>query len=185
MNVRTLCLAVLGCGDSTGYEIRKLVSDGHFSHFVDASFGSIYPALTRMEAEGLVVSREEQQAGKPNRKVYSITDAGREEFLVALSKPVQKDLFKSEFLLLAMCAELMKPDDLRRAIDMQMDYLKAEIENIDSAVQNVDLLGADWVGDYGRTCLTNNLEYIRNNRARLEEIAGTGLKAKGDLVAAE
>lgn len=175
MNVRTLCLAILGGGDATGYEIRKLVSDGHFSHFGDASFGSIYPALNKMENDGLVVSREEQQEGKPNRKVFSITDAGRQEFLVALSKPAQKDIFKSEFLLLAMCAELMQPAHVTRAIDMQIDYLKSEIAIIDSAVAEVDFAGADWVADYGRSCLAQGLNYIENNRARLEEIAGSGL----------
>ena len=185
MNVRTLCLAILGCGDSTGYEIRKLVSDGHFSHFGDASFGSIYPALNRMESEGLVTSREEQQDGKPNRKVYSITKAGRGEFIVALSKPAQKDIFKSEFLLLAMCAEMMQPDDLSRAIDMQIEYIKAEIENIDCVVREVHLLGTDWVGNYGRNCLTCSLNYINENRAALEAIAGTALNADPDVIAAE
>jgi len=185
MNVRTLCLAILACGESTGYEIRKLVSDGHFSHFVDASFGSIYPALTRMENEALVVSREEIQDGKPNRKVYSITEAGREEFLVALSKPAQKDIFKSEFLLLAMCAELMSVEHVVRAIDMQIAYLENELELIDSAVREVDFNGADWVADYGRTCLSSGLEYIRENRASLEKIAGSNLPNSPALLAAE
>lgn len=185
MNVRTLCLAILGCGDSTGYEIRKLVTDGHFSHFVDASFGSIYPALTRMEAEGLVNSREEQQEGKPNRKVYSITEAGREEFLIALSKPAQKDIFKSEFLLLAMCAELMRPEHVKRAIDMQIDYLNGELEIIETHMRNVDLKAAEWVGEYGRSCLTTGLNYIKQNREALEAIAGTSLPSDSPLLAAE
>ena len=185
MNVRTLCLAILGCGDSTGYEIRKLVTDGHFSHFVDASFGSIYPALNRMESEGLVISREEQQEGKPNRKVYSVTDMGREEFLIALSKPAQKDIFKSEFLLLAMCAELMAPQHVRRAIDMQIEYLNGELEIIETALRSVDLKGKDWVAEYGRTCLTTSLNYISENRAELEAIAGSSLQPDSPLLAAE
>ena len=185
MNVRTLCLAILGCGDSTGYEIRKLLSDGHFSHFGDASFGSIYPALARMEGEGLVVSHEQEQHGKPNRKVYSLTDAGRLAFVEALSKPHQKDLFKSEFLLLAMCAELMQPRDVRRAIEMQIDYLQSELDLIESAVQEVDFGGADWVADYGRVSLNASLDYIHKNRGQLEAIAGTGIQKAATPMAAE
>lgn len=185
MNVRTLCLAILNCEDSTGYEIRKLVTDGHFSHFVDASFGSIYPALNRMEAEDLVVSREEQQEGKPNRKVYSITPQGIEEFLSALSKPAQKDIFKSEFLLLGMCAELMKPEVLKTAVDRQIEYLRNELSIIDSQIREVDLAGADWVADYGRTCLHAGLAYIEGNRKHLEAVAGTGLNKSDQLEAAE
>lgn len=185
MNVRILCLAILGCGDSTGYEIRKHLSDGHFSHFGDASFGSIYPALTRMEGEGLVTSREETQVGKPNRKVYSVTDAGRQHFIEGLSRPHQKDLFKSEFLLLAMCAELMQPGDVCRAIDMQIGYLKSELELIDSAIEEVEFGGADWVADYGRVCLNASLDFITKNRAALEAIAGTGIGKSADPIAAE
>ena len=40
MNVRTLCLGVLSLGEATGYEIKKLL-ESRFSHFYDASFGSI------------------------------------------------------------------------------------------------------------------------------------------------
>ena len=44
MNVRTICLAILYDGEATGYEIRKLSVEGEYSYFIDASFGSIYPA---------------------------------------------------------------------------------------------------------------------------------------------
>lgn len=185
MNVRTLCLAILNCGDGTGYEIRKLVSDGHFSHFVDASFGSIYPALKAMEDDDLVVSREEYQEGKPNRKVYSITDSGREEFLTALTKPAQKDNFKSEFLLLAMCAELMEPRYVKQAIDRQITYLEEELATIDAEVREVDMIGAEWVANYGRACLGQGLDYIRKNRDQLESLAGTGLQKSKQMIAAE
>ena len=47
MNVRTLCLGVLQFGEATGYEIKKIVEEGMFNHFIEASYGSIYPALTR------------------------------------------------------------------------------------------------------------------------------------------
>ncbi|MEM7464992.1 MAG: PadR family transcriptional regulator, partial [Pseudomonadota bacterium] len=52
MNVRTLILAILNKQDASGYEIKKLSSEGRFSYFVDISFGSIYPTLARLEEEG-------------------------------------------------------------------------------------------------------------------------------------
>ena len=77
MNVRTLCLGILSLQEASGYEIKKDVEDGLFSHFIEASFGSIYPALTQLASEGYVTVREEEQTGKPDKKVYAITDAGR------------------------------------------------------------------------------------------------------------
>ncbi|MDD9910953.1 MAG: PadR family transcriptional regulator [Ahrensia sp.] len=185
MNVRTLCLAVLNCKEATGYEIRKLVTDGHFSHFVDASFGSIYPALARMESDGLVSSREEFQTGRPTRKVYEITDAGRAEFIEALHKPTQPDIFKSEFLLLAMFAEYVSREQVVSAIDAQADFLRSEIATIEEARQTVDLTGADFVAGYGRHCLSASLDYLNAHRAELEAIAGTSLNNGDGLIAAE
>ena len=78
MNVRTLCLGILSLQEASGYEIKKDVEDGLFSHFIDASFGSIYPALTQLAAEGYVTVREEEQTGKPDKKVYAITDVRAE-----------------------------------------------------------------------------------------------------------
>ena len=69
MNVRTLCLGVLTAGEASGYEIKKDIEEGMFSHFIDASFGSIYPALTQLAGEGLLTVRAEEQTGKPDKKV--------------------------------------------------------------------------------------------------------------------
>ena len=77
MDVKTLCLAVLSRRDATGYEIRKQFAKGPFAHFQKASLGAIYPALTRAAEEGLVTVTEEAQDGRPDKKVYSLTEAGK------------------------------------------------------------------------------------------------------------
>lgn len=41
MNVRTLCLSVLYEGEATGYDIRRMCTEGEFAYFIEASFGSI------------------------------------------------------------------------------------------------------------------------------------------------
>ena len=69
MHVTTLCLGALVFGDATGYEINKMFEDGPFSHFLDASYGSIYPALTRLTEEGLVTCKAEQQERRPDKNL--------------------------------------------------------------------------------------------------------------------
>ncbi|MEE8545632.1 MAG: PadR family transcriptional regulator, partial [Alphaproteobacteria bacterium] len=51
MDVRTLCLGVLSEGGASGYEIKKKLEQT-YRHFFQASFGSIYPALSRMTEDG-------------------------------------------------------------------------------------------------------------------------------------
>lgn len=167
MNGRTLCLAILNMGDATGYEIRKLSTEAEYSYFVDVSFGSIYPALNKLEQDKMVTCRLEAQQGKPARKVYSITDAGRREFLQALKIPPQQDLFKSEFLLLAMNAKLIDRQTMEIAIDQRLVYLKEELAIIDAAEGEEDHDGFCWVARYGRACFDASLKFLEENKHEL------------------
>ena len=174
MNVKTLCLAILYFEEASGYEIRKMSTGGRYSHFVDASFGSIYPALNRLENDGLVTYREETIAGKPSRKMYSITDAGRDFFLDSLYETPAKDVFRSEFLMIAMCAEFLPKQVITNAIEVRTTQLKAEIDHLRGFAENQKTTeGIRWAASYGMECMENSLRHLSKNRAELEELAGT------------
>lgn len=174
MNVKTLCLAILYFEEATGYEIRKMSTDGRYSHFVDASFGSIYPALNRLEKDGLVTFREEAESGKPNRKIYSITDTGRRYFLDSLNEKPAKDVYRSEFLMIAMCAEFLPKEVVTRAIDTRIKHLEDEINLLKGFAENKHSTeGIRWATGYGMDCMQNSLKHLTKNRHELETLAGT------------
>ncbi|QDG78072.1 PadR family transcriptional regulator [Labrenzia sp. PHM005] len=174
MSVRGLCLAILSFGDATGYEIRKESTEGRFSYFDDASFGSIYPALARLEADGMVTVREEPQAGKPSRKVYSITEAGRQEFITSLCEPQAPDTFKSPFLLIALNAAKLPPEVLRRALDRRKAQVEDELRLLSGcseADSECSHAGSDWTRDYGIACMNFTLRYLEEHGNALIKIA--------------
>lgn len=163
MSVRSLCLAILSFGDATGYEIRKESTEGRFSYFEVASFGSIYPALARLEDEGLVTVREELQDGKPTRKIYSITDAGRGEFLKTLTEPQAADTFKSPFLLVALYAQQIGPEAISSAIERRRAQVQAELKKLKAHDDECDHAASKWIRDYGIACMTFTLNYLDNH----------------------
>ena len=71
--LRLYLLKLLDESPRHGYEVIRLLED-RFMGLYAPSPGTIYPRLQRLEAEGLVT--QSQEGG---RKVYQITDAGREE----------------------------------------------------------------------------------------------------------
>ena len=79
-------------------------SKGECSYFVEASYGSIYPALAEARGGKARDSRVEQQDGKPAKKIYAITEAGRQAFISSLFEKLGEDEFRSEFLLFARFA---------------------------------------------------------------------------------
>ncbi len=62
-----------------GYEIRRILQEG-ISTFWPVNLAGIYPSLRKLEEEGLVThSTESSGDGRPDRKVFEITEAGRAE----------------------------------------------------------------------------------------------------------
>lgn len=86
-------LAILGLlieSPMHGYELRKRLT-GLLGAFRAFSYGSLYPALRRMQADGLIAENA-APAGTPvrrARRVYQLTDKGRRRFgeLVADTGP--------------------------------------------------------------------------------------------------
>ena len=117
MDVRTICLGILTRGDATGYEIKKLFEDDGYQHFVEASFGSIYPALNRLTDEGYVSVRSEAQEKRPDRKVYSSTPTGRSQFVASLLKPLPEDRHRSPFVFAMLFADLLPQSRVSGMLD--------------------------------------------------------------------
>ena len=127
MDTKTICLAVLCQGDTTGYEIKKAFEEGPFSYFQDVSFGSIYPALNRALAENLVSVTELSQLGRPGKKVYSISQAGRAALLDNMTKETPDDKVTSDFLFKLMFSKLLAPEDLEAIIESRLTFLDGKI----------------------------------------------------------
>ncbi len=83
-------LALLAESPAHGYQIREVVHTRGFRFWVRMERSSIYAILGKLETAGLVDVRLESGRG-PVRKVYSLTDAGRqrceEDALSYLARP--------------------------------------------------------------------------------------------------
>jgi PadR family transcriptional regulator PadR len=70
-----LLLAVVGEGPVHGYAVVERLRDRSGGHF-DLPEGTVYPALHRLEADGLLQSRWTVVAGR-KRRLYELSDRGR------------------------------------------------------------------------------------------------------------
>ncbi len=182
MNVRTLCLSVLYNGEATGYDIRRMCAEGECSYFVEASYGSIYPALAKLEDEKLVTSRAEQQDGKPARKVYSITELGRRVFADELSGPLGEDVFRSPFLLLARFAHILPQDLVEARVNEFLERTASGRKQLEEFAEDKSCGPTDiWTINYGKAVLEVAEQYLR---AHMHELIGLA-KAESRKDAAE
>ncbi len=170
MDVRTFCLGILTLGDASGYEIKKIF-ETQFSHFYDASFGSIYPALNRLTEEGLVSCTTMSQAHRPDKKTYCITVAGRLAFLDALRNTPRRDRIKSDFLAIMSFAHLLPAGHLGKLIDERIADQKMQIQHMEDCLADLESPGARFVCGYGLAAYKAMLDYLENNRYLVESEA--------------
>jgi len=81
--------AVLGqvaAGAATGYEVQARLSAGA-AHFWHASYSQIYGELRRLRELGYVTEERVVQAGRPNKRVHTVTEEGRRALRAWLAEP--------------------------------------------------------------------------------------------------
>lgn len=169
MDVRTLCMGILALGEATGYEIKKLVAEGSFSFFSEASYGSIYPALTKLTEEGLVTYQTTPQSKRPDKKVYSLTAAGEQELTQALRRDPGPDKNRSEFLASILFAEAVSPERISELIDDRLRQHRQKIDALSALLEEEMTPTSRFVVQFGVAVQRAALEFLENNRGMLDE----------------
>lgn len=171
MDVKTVCLGMLTDGDASGYDLKKYF-ECSFGHFFPAGYGSIYPALATLARNGLVEFEEILQDGKPDRKVYSITDKGREELMRGLDSENPSHKVRSEFLATLWFANLLTDEQVNTIFENKLveidktcglidEFMAADAEHISD--------GARFVAGFGKHMARAIEQYVEENRDMLAE----------------
>jgi PadR family transcriptional regulator AphA len=165
MDARVLCLGALHFGDASGYEIKKLFEEGDFSFFYETSFGSIYPALSRMVEDGLALVAEQAQDKRPDKKVYSITDKGRDLFAESLREPPADDKIRSDFCFLMLFAHLLPPALIDRLIRDRIAWYRRQIGQMETCDSADAPPGGHFINGLGLAIYGSAAAYLEANRA--------------------
>ena len=81
--IEPILLSVVSELPMYGYQIIKELEQ-KTEGYLKLKAGTIYPALTRLEKKGLLISRWEQTTERRGRRYYQITEKGR-QFLASCS----------------------------------------------------------------------------------------------------
>jgi DNA-binding PadR family transcriptional regulator len=82
---------------ASGYDIKRAFDEA-IGHFWAAELSQVYPALKRMERDGLLRSRSTPSSRGPARTVYAVTAAGRRELRAWLAQPPRMRSERIEWL---------------------------------------------------------------------------------------
>jgi DNA-binding PadR family transcriptional regulator len=195
-------LSLLADGESYGYELKSAFERRAGPQWGELNIGHLYQVLERLKRDGLVrVVRAEPQPRRPDRLIYAITPAGRDElrrWLGAPSPPAagyRDDLYlklvagaaagKAELLAVvsrerqALLGELHALRELGAGADELAGLLtegaalqvEAQLRLLDRAEDEAQALAA---AVHAERPATPALANVRSRRAAADDQAGAG-----------
>lgn len=148
--IKSLILYFLSIKPTHGYEIQKYVQLNQMNDWTKIQSGSIYYALSKLEKDGLIQLQAEENISGKVRKIYCITEKGKEELkdilIEQISKPIyniKSDKFvaypfikgiKKELLLKAIKKHIVeleqKKKEIKRWENIKINHSSLDIEKI-------------------------------------------------------
>jgi DNA-binding PadR family transcriptional regulator len=120
----------------SGYELKKRFSSSLGSGW-RAYDTQIYRELKALEQAGFVAGRAEKGGRGPQRRVFSLTPAGRQALVAWLQRPLDETWTKSELTLRIWSMDLIPPDvldamlaDVQRATQAYLRQLRQRREEL-------------------------------------------------------
>ncbi|HBG49768.1 MAG TPA: hypothetical protein DDW90_09770 [Cyanobacteria bacterium UBA9971] len=112
-----LILAILLNGEFTIYKIKQKI-ENNFSVFLSASFGSIHPAIKKLEKNGFISAKRKMSGGGQKSSLYSITTEGKEHFKNLMTSEIiespacSNQLINIKMMLLGLLDENLRKDTI-------------------------------------------------------------------------
>jgi len=130
MSLKYTLLGFLSYEPMTGYSLKGNI-DHSTQAFWHASLGQIYPLLKKMVQEGLIDVLVVPQDGKPDKKYYFITDAGRTELDTWLREPLDTPAQRKDSVLLKLFfSGSLEKDTLLKQLERQLEAQQTRLRLI-------------------------------------------------------
>jgi DNA-binding PadR family transcriptional regulator len=121
------------------YEIAQTLRSQGKDASTKTNYGSLYTVVQNLEKHGFVeVTGVERQGNRPERTVYGLTDAGREEMAEWLSDLIaipakEYPIFESALSLMAA----LPPDEVARLLEMRLTSLEVQVASGRGALEKL------------------------------------------------
>ena len=191
MTLKHTILGILVDRPRHGYDLKRALSPALPRRRL-VNDGILYPLLARMEKEGLVRSRVEPGDGRPDRRVFELTDSGRRAFFDWLRGPafeedeVSYDFFLGHpFLTKCMFFKHLSPEEVRAKLTAQAETAAAKLETFHQIREGMVERGVDpfriAILDLGIDQQREKIRWLEKLSNELEQILSQVRTGGGDV----
>lgn len=165
----------------SGYDLVKAF-ESSLAFFWHAQNSHIYLELKKLEKKGFIRGETVIQSERPNKMVFSITDAGREAFLDWLAEGEGESALqiKNVFLMKIFFSGNMPPAQCITKLQQFQADCEAYLECMQSVPASIEMYGSNkddyqtlyWqlTADFGFCFIKTCIEWAQRCIAQLEEI---------------
>ena len=172
-------LGFLSGQEMSGYDLEKTFSNS-IGFFWSAKISQVYRDLHAMEKAGWVQSSEIVQTGKPNKRVFRITDEGREELENWLIKYDMKNDFEIRVgILMRMYFAAKRPkeesiallEQFRMNCQKAIDALNNVYKELESAgIESMEMQCSEITLSYGEKYYNMQIEWCTETIEKLRNM---------------
>jgi DNA-binding PadR family transcriptional regulator len=127
MSLRDAVLAALLEGESSGYDLAKSF-DASVANFWMATPQQLYRELDRLAEQGLIQARVVHQERRPNKRMFSLTEAGRDAIRQFTARAPKPPVIRDELLIKVQAADAGDTQAVREFILERLQWATAKLQ---------------------------------------------------------
>lgn len=128
MPIQHAVLALLANGASHGYDLKSTFEASVGPQWGGVNIGHLYQVLERLVRDGLATRTHVAQNDRPDKAVYQISEAGRDELQRWLATPfVRQSGYRDDFFLKLFAASRLGPRWLHQVLAVQREAYLSEL----------------------------------------------------------
>lgn len=170
MSISHTLLGLLEVGPRHGYDLKRSY-DERFGQDRPLHYGQVYSTLSRLLKNGLVEVTGVESGDGPDRKRYTITDAGVTDVENWLRTPEKPDTYLQNTLYTKVVLALLSGRDAADILDIQRREHLQVMRELTKRKTTGDLADT-LICDHALFHLEADLRWLELTAARLDQLAG-------------
>lgn len=130
MALRHAILATLLDREATGYQLAKAF-DPEVSAYWHCTPQQVYLELARLEVAGMIIGRQVVQQRRPNKRIFSLAPAGRDELARFVLSETKPSFIRDDLLVKVLAFEAADPRGLVDQLHQRAALARQRIAEFD------------------------------------------------------
>ncbi|MTT31356.1 PadR family transcriptional regulator [Terrilactibacillus sp. BCM23-1] len=159
-------LSIISVRPYTGYELVQIMAAASWK----AKHSQVYPLLSKLEQQSLLTFEYVEQMGKPNKKIYSITEKGEEALIDWIKSDSPEPIIRDEFLMKIYAMRLIDMNMAKSLIEKRLAIFEEKVTSREATLQAIEKKHQEKIKDITSKQFGRYVFFKRRHQMEKEEI---------------